>query len=103
MKKNEAVVTRYFPSLNGELKASFGSGGFGPEVFFSTINHEAGIRSPRQMKATVRTVHANPMVLNSFWMMMGHTIPPMDDPEITMPVANPRRWLNQDWMVEIVG
>jgi hypothetical protein len=35
--------------------------------------------------------------------MMGHRAPPVDDPEMVIPIANERRLRNQDWAETITG
>jgi hypothetical protein len=50
-------------------------------------------------------VHPNPMVvpLSKRSSIMGQITPPIDDPEMVMPIARERRFLNQVWTIDIVG
>jgi hypothetical protein len=57
--------------------------------------HETA-QNAENIKATTLKVQAKPIDLNSRDSIIGKTMPPADDPELTMPNTVPRRLLNHD-------
>jgi hypothetical protein len=54
----------------------------------------------KNINPRIRMVQANPIDLKRFVNMIGKTIPPADDPELTMPKTVARFLLNQE-VVEV--
>jgi hypothetical protein len=54
----------------------------------------------KNTKPITLIVHPKPMILNRRDSKMGKTIPPADDPELTIPKTVPRLFLNHD-VVEV--
>jgi hypothetical protein len=54
----------------------------------------------KNINPTTLNVHPKPMVLNKRDSIIGSTIPPAEDPELTIPKTVPRFFLNHD-VVEV--
>lgn len=64
------------------------------------ISRHEIVQKAKNKNPTTRMVQPNPISLIKRDSMMGKTMPPADDPELTMPNTSPRLFLNHE-VVEV--